>query len=44
MLSLVLSTAITALSLGMLWHAYAHACRGYIERRQPDGIIGTSRA
>ena len=48
MLTLLLSIAIAALALLMLWHACARACRQYIEQRQPSaGIvetIGTSRA
>ena len=48
MLTLLLSIAIAALALLMLWHAGASACRQYLERRQPSaGIvetIGTSRA
>ena len=48
MLTLLPSIAIVALALLMLWHAYARACRQYIEQRQPSaGIvetIGISRA
>jgi hypothetical protein len=48
MFTLLPSTAIAALALLMLWHAYARACRDYIEQRQSSvGIvvpIGTSRA
>jgi hypothetical protein len=36
MLTLLLSIAIAALALPMLWHACARACRDYIRQRQPS--------
>jgi len=46
--TLLLSITIATLALLMLWHAYARACRDYIEQRQSSvGIvipIGTSKA
>ena len=48
MFTLLLPIAIAAPALLMLWHAYARACRDYIEQRQSGvGIvvlIGTSKA
>jgi len=48
MFTLLSSIAIAAMALLMLWHAYARACRDYIEQRQSGVeivvLIGTSKA